>query len=144
MTKVSWQWVINGFRLVTDNVAGSFFVVYITWKMVFEPFFVCMYSFTWINVRYRISKKVTDSLVFSISFHRKCWKPSKGGYHVRNIDDLFPLVSFQKLLIEYYEHPLPFLRRLTGCSDWKLSKVNCYRTETMHIWPYVGKAKMCF
>ena len=30
----------------------------------------------------------------------------------------------------------------TGCSNWKLSKVNGCRVET-HIWPYVGKAKMC-
>ena len=30
----------------------------------------------------------------------------------------------------------------TGCLDWKLSKVNGCRSETGHIWPYVGKAKM--
>ena len=30
----------------------------------------------------------------------------------------------------------------TECSDWKLSKVNGCRTETMYFWPYVGKAKM--
>ena len=30
----------------------------------------------------------------------------------------------------------------TGCSDWKLSKLNGYITETLHIWPYVGKGKM--
>ena len=32
----------------------------------------------------------------------------------------------------------------TGCSDWKLSKVNGRRTETVHFWPYVGKANMSF
>ena len=30
----------------------------------------------------------------------------------------------------------------TGCSDWKLSKVNGYSAEKVHIWPIVGKAKM--
>ena len=30
----------------------------------------------------------------------------------------------------------------TGCSYWKLSKANSSRTETGHIWPYVGKVKM--
>ena len=30
----------------------------------------------------------------------------------------------------------------TGCSDWKLSKVNGYITKMLHIWPYVCKAKM--
>ena len=31
----------------------------------------------------------------------------------------------------------------TGCSDWKLLKVNMCRTEIMHFWAYVVKTKMC-
>ena len=31
----------------------------------------------------------------------------------------------------------------TGCSDWKLSKVNGCKTEMVHSSPYIGKAKMC-
>ena len=30
----------------------------------------------------------------------------------------------------------------TGCSDWKLSKVNGCRNETVHFWLYVLKAKI--
>ena len=30
----------------------------------------------------------------------------------------------------------------TGCSDWKSSKVNICRTETVNYWPFVAKAKM--
>ena len=30
----------------------------------------------------------------------------------------------------------------TGCSDKKLSKVNGCKTETVHFWPIVGKAKL--
>ena len=30
----------------------------------------------------------------------------------------------------------------TGCSDWKSPKVNGCRTETVNLWPNIGKAKM--
>ena len=30
----------------------------------------------------------------------------------------------------------------TGHSDWKITKVNRCSSETVHIWPYVGNAKM--
>ena len=45
----------------------------------------------------------------------------------------------ESLSKEYY-----YTKKLenTECSDWKLSKVNGCRTETMYFWPYVGKAKM--
>ena len=36
-----------------------------------------------------------------------------------------------------------FLQIDTGCSNWTLSKVNGCGTKTVHIWPYVDKAKMC-
>ena len=31
----------------------------------------------------------------------------------------------------------------TGYSDWKMTKVKGCSSEMVHIWPYVGKAKMC-
>ena len=33
--------------------------------------------------------------------------------------------------------------QLTGCSVWKMDISNGCSTETVHIWPHVGKAKMC-
>ena len=32
----------------------------------------------------------------------------------------------------------------TGCIVWNFANSNGCRTITVHIWPYVGKAKMCF
>ena len=37
---------------------------------------------------------------------------------------------------------LPTLISHTGYSDWKFSKVNGFRNETVCFWYYVGKAKM--
>ena len=42
-----------------------------------------------------------------------------------------------KLVYQYWKKLID-----TGCSNWKLSKVNGCKTETVHIWLYVGKAKM--
>ena len=60
-------------------------------------------------------------------------------------------IELEHVHLMVIEHPIFGFKRsntvrpitTTLCSNWTLSKVNGCGTKTVHIWPYVDKAKMC-
>ena len=64
-----------------------------------------------------------------------------------NLDFLLYLQSWIYVVHWSYAGPEGLLsyekgRKSTGCFIWKITKVKGCSLETVHIWPYVGKAKM--